>query len=104
MSNRKKMSFKDIVNREQLTLVDFTAAWCGPCKMMGPVLKKLSQNVGDKAKIIKIDVDKNRKLSNKMNIRGVPTFMLFKNGKMLWRQSGMQTEQQLSNLINKHAS
>jgi len=93
-----------MINRKQLTLVDFTASWCGPCKMMAPVLKEVSKEIGDKAKIFKIDIDRNQKLTQKLNVRGVPTFMLFKNGKMLWRQSGMQTKQSLVQLINKHAS
>ncbi|NNF20688.1 MAG: thioredoxin [Saprospiraceae bacterium] len=103
MSNKKKLKFKDIIKRHQLTLIDFSAAWCGPCKAMEPVLKDLSSRVGDKAKIIKIDVDKNRNLSDKMQIRGVPTFMLFKKGKMLWRQSGMQSRNTLESLIEQHA-
>ena len=92
-----------MINREQLTLIDFTASWCGPCKMMAPILKEVSKSIGDRAKIFKIDIDRNQKLTHKLNVRGVPTFMLFKNGKMLWRQSGMQTKQSLVKLINKYA-
>ena len=103
MSAKKKMSFKEMINRDQLTLIDFTAKWCGPCQKMNPILKDLAKEVSQKAKIFKIDIDKNQKLTHKLNVRGVPTFILFKNGKMLWRQSGMQTKQSLIKLINKHA-
>ena len=103
MSNKKKLTFKDLVKRDKLTLVDFSASWCGPCKAMGPVLKEVAGKVGEKAKIVKIDVDENPKLSDKLNIRGVPTFILYKKGKMLWRQSGMQSSYALQNLIEEHA-
>ena len=81
-------SFNDIINSEQLTLVDFFATWCGPCKMMHPVLVQLKDEIGDSIRIIKIDVDKNESLSMTHRIQSVPTLMLFRKGEVLWRQSG----------------
>ncbi len=95
----KKGSFKDLINSTKPTLIDFSAEWCGPCKAMAPVLKQVSKKVGDNARIIKIDVDKNRTIASKYNIRGVPTFILFKKGKQLWRASGMQSASQLEHVI-----
>ncbi len=81
-------NFNDIINSEQLTLVDFFATWCGPCKMMHPVLEQLKDEMGDSIRIIKIDVDKNNSLAMNYRVQSVPTLMLFRKGEMLWRQSG----------------
>lgn len=83
--------FKALINSENPVLVDFFATWCGPCQMLSPILKEVKATVGDKVKIIKIDVDKNRDLmaNPQFQVKGVPTLMLFQNGKMLWRQSGV---------------
>ena len=81
-------SFNDIINSEKLTLVDFFATWCGPCKMMHPILVQLKDELGDNIRIIKIDVDKNESLSMTHRIQSVPTLMLFRKGEVLWRQSG----------------
>lgn len=81
-------NFNDIINSEQLTLIDFFATWCGPCKMMHPVLEQLKEELGESIRIIKIDVDKNNALAMNYRVQAVPTLMLFRKGEMLWRQSG----------------
>jgi len=84
-----KHNFNDIINTDQLVLVDFYADWCGPCKMLAPILKQVKSELKDSIKIIKIDVDKNNVIASKYQVRGVPTMILFKNGSQLWRQSGV---------------
>lgn len=80
--------FQEIVKSETPTLVDFYATWCGPCQTMMPILDQLKSNLGDKIRILKIDVDKNQDIANKFKVRGVPAFVLFQEGEILWRQSG----------------
>ncbi|MEM9001675.1 MAG: thioredoxin [Bacteroidota bacterium] len=92
-------SFNDIIAGEKLVLIDFYATWCGPCKTMGPILKQVKDHVGDAAKIIKIDVDKNQDLVAKYQVRGVPTLLIFKNGKQIWRQSGVIQAHELGNRL-----
>ena len=92
----------EVVNAEGPVLVDYWADWCGPCKMMGPILKDVSKKVGGRAKILKIDVDKNPKVAAKYQIQGVPTLMVFKNGKMIWRQSGVIPAPQLVDVLEKN--
>ena len=97
-----KSSFKEIITSEVPILVDFSADWCGPCKMLAPILKQVKDELGDAIKIIKIDVDKNQPLADKYQVRGVPTMILFKQGKQLWRQSGVMQKQEIISQINSH--
>ena len=78
-----------MIQSHKPVLVDFTAAWCGPCKMMAPILKEVKQELGEGATIIKVDVDQSPEAAQAYNIQGVPTLILFKEGKILWRQSGV---------------
>ena len=91
--------FSEIINQPIPVLIDFYADWCGPCKMMAPVLKQVKDNLGERVSIIKIDVDKNQELAAKYQVRGVPTLILFKNGKQLWRQSGVVQKDEIINII-----
>lgn len=93
--------FNDIINGNQLTLVDFFATWCAPCKAMHPVLEQLKEDVGEEIRIIKIDVDKNQALSNAYGIQSIPTLMFFKSGKMLWRQSGAMRLPDLKRVVDE---
>jgi thioredoxin 1 len=93
--------FNEIVQSEIPTLVDFHATWCGPCKMMSPILDKLKSEMGSQVRILKIDVDKNQEVANTFKVRGVPTFVLFKSGEILWRQSGGMDYNTLKNKINQ---
>ncbi|MGD1946398.1 MAG: thioredoxin [Croceivirga sp.] len=95
-------SFKDIVSGKTPVLIDFYATWCGPCQTMMPILEQVKDQLGDAAKIIKIDVDKNQSLASKYQVRGVPTLMIFKEGKPVWRQSGVVQANELVSLIQSH--
>ena len=95
-------NFNEIINSEQLTLVDFFATWCGPCKTMHPVLEQLKEQMGDRLRILKIDVDKNEALSASYRVQAVPTLMLFRKGELLWRQSGALGLSQLSEIVKDY--
>lgn len=94
--------FSELVNKDKPVLVDFYATWCGPCKMMEPILNELKDKVGDKASIIKIDVDKNQDLAAKLGVRGVPTLLVYKNGEVKWRDSGVRQVTELERIINQN--
>ena len=95
----KMNKFNDIINSENPVLVDFFATWCGPCQMLSPVLKLVKDNLGERITIIKIDVDKNQELASQYQDRSVPTMMLFKEGKQLWRQSGVLSKEEIIRII-----
>lgn len=103
MESTQKETFRDVINGEKPVLIDFTAEWCGPCKMMKPILQQLHDMMTDGVRILKIDVDKNREVAEAFQISGVPTLILFKKGKMLWRQSGVMQAKQLQQVIQSYA-
>jgi len=101
-TTEKQESFRDVINGEKPVLVDFTAEWCGPCKMMKPILEDLHKTMGEAVRILKLDVDKNPVVANAFGISGVPTLILFKKGNIVWRQSGVIPAKQLEAVINAH--
>lgn len=95
-------SFKDIVSSAPIVLVDYFAEWCGPCKVLAPVLSEMKEELGETVKIVKIDIDKNQALASKQQVQGVPTLVLYKDGLQVWRQSGVLPKHELIKLIKSH--
>jgi len=104
MQTTQKETFRDVIQGDTPVLVDFFAEWCGPCKMMSPILQELRAKMKDSIRIIKLDVDRNPAVAGAFNVQGVPTLVLFYKGKMLWRQSGVVPASTLENIIRQHIS
>ena len=96
------MTFNELIQSDKPVLVDFSAEWCGPCKMMAPILKEVKLEMGDAASIVKVDVDVSPQAAQAYNVQGVPTLILFKQGKVLWRQSGVVPKNNLVSIIKKY--
>lgn len=95
-----KANFDSIINDTKPVLIDFHALWCGPCKVMSPILKEVASELGDRIRVIKIDVDQNQELASRYQVQGVPTLMVFKDGVIKYRQSGVHTKQQVIKVLN----
>ncbi len=95
--------FGELIASEKLVLVDFFATWCGPCQALAPIFEQVARQVGNKARLVKIDVDKNQALAGKLSVRGVPTLILYKNGMPVWRQSGVVPATELVKVIEQYA-
>jgi thioredoxin 1 len=95
-------TFNEIISSDKPVLVDFYADWCGPCKMMAPVIDQLSKEMGDKVRILKVDVDRNQSAAMAYQVQGVPTFIIFKNGKVMWKQAGAMPAHVLKNALQQH--
>jgi thioredoxin 1 len=95
-------TFQEIISGNKPVLVDFFAVWCGPCKMMSPILEEVKSTMGDDIKIIKIDVDKNPELSSSLQVQGVPTLMVYKQGEVKWRQSGVVPAKELQRILSQY--
>ena len=94
-----KGNFDTLINEDRPVIVDFHALWCGPCKVQSPILKQVADELGDRVKVIKIDIDQNQAIAGRFNIRSVPTLMVFKNGEVKYQQAGVHTKPQLMNIL-----
>ncbi len=97
-----KANFDSIINDNKQVVVDFHALWCGPCKAQSPILKEVASELGDRVRVIKIDVDQNNEIANRYQIQSVPTLMIFKNGNMLWKHSGVVSKNQLVSVLKQN--
>lgn len=98
----KTMTFEEVINSDKPVLLDFFATWCGPCQMMGPILQQVKEELGDDVKILKVDIDKYLDLAARYQVQSVPTFAIFKNSELLWKQSGAKPKEQLVDEIKKY--
>ncbi|MGM9852833.1 MAG: thioredoxin [Muribaculaceae bacterium] len=94
--------FEKLIGESKPTLVDFFATWCGPCKMQAPILEEVKNAVGDKANVVKVDIDKNRNLATQYNVQSIPTLILFRNGEPVWRTVGLQQRETLVSKLNEY--
>lgn len=97
-----KGNFHKLINGTKPVFIDFHAEWCGPCKMLTPIIKEVSKAMKGKVRIVKIDIDKNQKIAQRYQVRGVPTLALFKDGKVVWKESGVKTKHQIITIINQN--
>lgn len=95
-------NFSELINNNKPVLVDFSAVWCGPCKMMSPILEKVKEDLGESTIIVKVDVDKNKAAASAYKIQGVPTLIVFKHGKVMWRKSGVVQADELKAVLKKY--
>lgn len=102
MGNKQKLKFKDVIGGNKPVLVDFYATWCGPCKALSPIVDEVKKELGTSMKVIKIDVDKKKSISDKYKVRSLPTLAIFQNGKILWQESGMKSKGELLRIANKY--
>ena len=94
-----KGKFETIINEDRPVIIDFHALWCGPCKVQSPILKQIADELGDRVKVIKIDIDQNQEIAGRFNIRSVPTIMIFKNGEVKYQQAGVHTGPELMKIV-----
>ena len=93
--------FQELITGEKPVIIDFFATWCGPCQALAPILIDVKSELGDAIRIVKVDVDKNQHVASQFQVKGVPTLLLFQNGKMLWRQSGVVSKNELVQIIRQ---
>jgi thioredoxin 1 len=99
-----KSNFNELIQGSTPVLIDFYADWCAPCKMMAPILEDVKSKLGEDVKILKIDTERNQQLSGMLGIRSIPTLILFKNGEVVWRQSGVVPADQIASIVKEHVA